>query len=130
MAKLKILVVAELDSIGGFISELLGMEGFDVTVVDPFRPIEEIYAELSRQKYDLVLPTNNGFSPKKIPELISEIKKKNRAAKIIVLSGWDTAEFVNDLKEQGIDDFMSMPFDGNDLLRKVKAFQALMGERK
>lgn len=125
MDKLKVLVVAESDSIGGFISRTLNRKGFDVTVVDTSGHVEETYskirASLSRREYDLVLLTNNGLRPIDIQALIPEIKTKNPGIKIIVLSGWSTPEFVRTLKEQGIDDFLSLPFDHDDLVRKVTA---------
>ena len=122
-AKWKILVIAELESVGGFLSPVLRSEAFDVTVVDSFRPVEEIYAEihaeLSRKNYDMILPTNNGLTPSKIQALVPEIKKKHPHTKIIVLSGYSTPEFVRGLKEQGIDDFLCMPFSLDDLVQKV-----------
>ena len=111
MDKLKVLVIAELDQVGGFISKILNRKGFDVNVVDTSGQMEEthseIRAELSRREYDLVLLTNNGLRPIDIQALIPEIKKKHPGIKIIVLSGFSTPEFVRDLKEQGIDDFLS-----------------------
>ena len=122
MTKRKILVVAEVDTLGVFLSRLL--KDFDVTVVGG-KPIKEsfmeIRAELSTKKYDLVLITNNGLPPRIILEIIPEIKRISLRSKIIVLSGWDI-NFEWDLKEQGgIDDFLSMPFDGNNLVQKVKS---------
>jgi DNA-binding response OmpR family regulator len=123
MDKLRVLVVAELGSVGGFISTVLNKKGFDVTVVDSSRSIKETYveihAELSRKKYDMVLPTNNGLRPSDIQALIPEIKKKYPDIKIIVLSGFSTPEFIRDLREQGIDDFLSMPFSLDNLVQKV-----------
>jgi len=123
MDKLKVLVVAELDSIGGLISNILNRIGFDVNVVDTSGQVKEthskIRAGLSREKYDLVLLTNNGLRPSDIQALIPEIKKKYPGIKIIVLSGFSTPKFVRDLKEQGIDDFLSLPFAHDDLVQKV-----------
>lgn len=124
MANLKVLVIAELDSIGQFISNLLSREGFDVTVVDSSRSVKEtcmeIHAELSRKNYDVVLPTNNGLTPNAILDLIPVIKRENPGSNIIVLSGFKTQEFIRDLKERGIDDFLSMPFAPDDFVQKVK----------
>jgi len=123
MDKWKILVVGELDSIGGFISTALNKIGFNAIVVDSSRYIKEtcveIYGELSRKNYDMVLLTNNGLRPSDIQVLIPEIKKKHPGIKIFVLSGFSTPEFVRDLKEQGIDDFLSMPFSIDNLLQKM-----------
>jgi DNA-binding response OmpR family regulator len=125
MAKLKTLVVGEIDTIGSVISILLQREGFDVTIVDSFRSAEETYAEtkaeLSRNQYDVVVLTNNGLPPKKILELIPEVNGKHPDIKIIVLSTWDAPEFLKNLREQGIHDFLSMPFVPDDLMRRLKA---------
>ena len=123
MDKLKVLVIAKLDQVGGIISKILNRKGFGVNVVDTSGQVEETYskirAELSRREYDLVLLTNNYLRPIDIQALIPEIKKKHPGIKIIVLSGWSTPEFVRDLKEQGIDNFLSMPFSLDDLVEKV-----------
>jgi tetratricopeptide (TPR) repeat protein/DNA-binding response OmpR family regulator len=123
MDKLKVLVVARLDDMGGFISKILNRQGFDVNVLDTFRQVKEtlseIPAELSQRKYDLVLLTNNCLTPGMILNLVPEIKRSNSGIKIIVLSGVSTPEFVRDLKKQGIDDFLPMPFAHDDLVQKV-----------
>jgi CheY-like chemotaxis protein len=123
MYKLKGLAIGILDQVGGIISNILNRKGFDVTVVDSSRSIKETYmeirAELSRGKYDLVLLTNNGLRPSDIRVLIPEIKRKYPGIKIIVLSGWNTPKFIRDLKEQGIDGFLTLPFAHDDLVQKV-----------
>jgi DNA-binding NtrC family response regulator len=123
MDKWKILVVGELDSIGGFISTALNKIGLNATVVDSSRYIKEtcveIYGELSRKNYDMVLLTNNGLRASDIQALIPEIKKKHPAIKIFVLSGFNTPEFIKDLKKEGIDDFLPMPFTLDSLVEKV-----------
>ncbi len=103
MAKLRVLVVAELNTIGNLISILLDSEGFDVTVVDAFNRVEEIYAELSRETYDVIMPTDNGLSPNKMLDLLTEVKKKHPNIKIMVLSALEAPEFLRDLEEQGTD---------------------------
>ena len=79
----------------------------------------EIHSELSRKNYDMVFLTNNSMGPRTIQALVPEIKKKYPHIKIIVLSGYSTPEFVRDLKEQGIDGFLSLPFSRDDLVQKV-----------
>jgi len=122
MARWSALVIAEKDTLGSLISTLLKREDFDVTVVDSFRPgsIEAVYEEICAKKYDLIIPTNNGLTPGMILELIPEIRKKNRDAKIIVMSGHRPADFMKELEEKDIDGFFPMPFNCEDLVRKVK----------
>jgi DNA-binding response OmpR family regulator len=126
MDKLKVLVVAELDQVGGIISKILNRTGFDVNVVNTSLTLgqveethSEIHAELSRGKYDLILLTNNGLRPIDIQAFIPEIKRKYAGIKIIVLSGWNTPEFVRNLMEQGIDDLLPLPFVIVDLIQTV-----------
>ena len=122
MAKWSALVIAEKDTLGSLLSILLKREDFDVTVVDAFEPgsIEAVYKEIYVKRYDLIIPTNNGLTPGMILELIPEIRKKDRGAKIIVLSGYHPADFMKELEEKDIDGFFPMPFDCEDLVRKVK----------
>ena len=126
MDNLKVLIVAELDQVGGAISKILNRVGFDVNVVNTSLTLgqveethSEIHAELSRGKYDLILLTNNGLRPIDIQAFIPEIKRKYAGIKIIVLSGWNTPEFVRDLMEQGIDDLLPLPFAIVDLIQTV-----------
>ncbi len=122
MAQWNALVIAEADTLGFFISTVLEREGFEVTVVDPFRSgsVDGVYGEISAKKYDLILPTNNGLTPTDILELIPEIRKRNRDVKIIVLSGYGAPDFVRELRRKDIDSFLPMPFRSEDLVRKVK----------
>lgn len=134
MNKWKILVVGELSQVGGFISTVFNKKGFDATVVDSSKYIKETYveihAELSRKNYDMVLLTNNGLRPSDIQALIPEIKKKHRAIKIFVLSGFNTPEFIKDLKEEGIDDFLPIPFTFDGLVERVTSLFELENKIK
>jgi DNA-binding response OmpR family regulator len=126
MEKRKILVIAEIRGAGVVLLMILRKEGYEVIVVDPFahRSLPKGYKgldeALSESKFDLIVPTNNGFPPGKILELVPEIRKKDPVVKIIVMSGYDKPEFVRELWEKGIDDFMPLPFQGEDLVARVK----------
>jgi DNA-binding response OmpR family regulator len=115
MAGRKALVIAELRGVGELLSIILSKEGFDVTVVDPFhsRSLPKGYTgvdeAISEEKFDLIVPTNNGLAPGKILELVPEIRKIDPTVKIIVLSGHHPPEFVRELWEKGIDDYMPLP---------------------
>jgi DNA-binding NtrC family response regulator len=122
MARWNALVIAEKDTLGLLLSTLLKREDCDVTVVDSFTPgsIEAVYEEISTKRYDLIIPTNNGLTPGMILELIPEIRKKDREAKIIVLSGYHPTDFMKELEEKDVDGFFPLPFQCEDLARKVK----------
>ena len=119
MNNLEVLVVAEPDTIGGVISKILRKKGFDVTVVDVQARPEKVHAELSQKKYNLILLTNNVLSPRQIQALVPKIKRQYPSIKIIVVSGWKTPEFIRDLREKGVDDFLPLPLVFDDLLQKV-----------
>jgi DNA-binding NtrC family response regulator len=122
MARWNALVIAEKSTFGVLLLTLLKREDFDVTVVDSFRPgsIEAVYKEIYAKRYDLIIPTNNGLTPGQILELIPEIRKKDQDAKIIVMSGHRPADFMKELEEKDVDGFFPMPFNCEDLVRKVK----------
>ena len=127
MHKHKILVIAEIQGVGVMLSMILSKEGYEVTVIEPFgyRSLPKGYTgvddAMSKNKFDLIIPTNNGFPPRKILELVPEIKKRDPTAKIMVMSGHHPPDFVRELWETGIDDFMPLPFDVEDFIERVKA---------
>ena len=99
MAKRKALVIAEVGTIGKMLSMILRRVGCDVEVMEAIgaAAITEALKILSEKKYDLVVPTNNGMSPMRIPDFIEEIKKTDPTIKIIVMSGHHPPDFVKQL---------------------------------
>ena len=128
MAKRKILVIAEIQGLGVVLLMILRREGHEVIVIDPFghRSLPKGYTgvdqAMSENKFDLIIPTNNGFPPPKILELIPEIKKRDPTAKIMVMSGHHPPDFLKELWETGIDDFVRLPFDVEGLMAQVKGY--------
>ena len=128
MAKRKILVIAEIQGLGVVLLMILRREGYEVIVIDPFghRSLPKGYTgvdqAMSENKFDLIIPTNNGFPPPKILELIPEIKKRDPTIKIFVMSGYHPPDFVRQLWEKGIDYFMPLPFDVEEFMARVKGF--------
>ena len=122
MTKRKALVIAEVGTIGKMLSMILKSVGCDVEVMEAFRAtaITEVLKVLSEKKYDLVVPTNNGMSPIKIPEFVEEVRKINPTVKIIAMSGHHPPDFVKQLWEKGIDDFMPLPFNVEEFMSWVK----------
>jgi DNA-binding response OmpR family regulator len=127
MAKRKVLIIAEIRGLGVMLSLILSKEGYEVTVVDPFgfRSLPKGYTgvddAMSENKFDLIIPTNSGFPPRKNLELVPEIKKRDPTAKIMVMSGYRPPDLVRQFSETGIDDFMPLPFDVEDFIERVKA---------
>jgi DNA-binding response OmpR family regulator len=128
MAGRKALVIAEIRGLGVALLMILRKEGYEVIVVDPFgyRSLPKGYTtvdeSISENKFDLIVPTNNGFPAGKILELVPEIRRRDPTVKIIVMSGHHPPEFVRELWEKGIDDFMPLPFDVEDFMARVKKY--------
>ena len=126
MQKHKILVIAEIRGVGGMVSMILSKEGYEVIVIEPFgyRSLPKGYTgvddAMSENKFDLIIPTNNGFSPVRIVDLVLDIRKLDPAVKIIVMSGYHPPDLVRQYWETGIDDFMRLPFQVLDLVARVK----------
>jgi DNA-binding NtrC family response regulator len=124
--KRKILVIAEIRGVGVALLMILRKEGYEVTVVDPScsRSLPKGYTgvneALAGKKYDLIVPTNSALAPGKILELVPEIRKKNPAVKIIVMSGYRPPDYIRKLWKKGIDDFMPLPFNVEDFMARVK----------
>ena len=99
------------------LSMILSKEGYEVIVIEPFgyRSLPKGYTgvddAMSENKFDLIIPTNSGFPPLKILDLVPEIKR-DPTAKIMVMSGYRPPDLVRQFWETGIDDFMPLPFQG------------------
>jgi DNA-binding response OmpR family regulator len=122
MAQRKALIIADLQGAGGLLSMILRKEGYDVEVIGTFGPtaFTKAVKALSEKKYDLVVPTNNGMSSNELLAIIPEIRVCDPNVKIIAMSGHHPPDFVRQLWEKGIDDFMPMPFPLEEFLARVK----------
>jgi len=116
----KILVVAAQDNIGELLSYILTKEGYFVSIVESWGVFEEVFSELKRQQYNIVLLTNNSLQPHHILYLVSEIKNQFPSLCVFVLSGYKEKDFIVNLKQQEIDEFLSMPFKSDNLVSKIK----------
>jgi len=114
----KILVVA--DELGMILKEFLHAEGFDDNIVKSYGRLEEVYSELARLEYDMVILTNNSLRPGDILDLVPEIKLRFPGIRILVLSGYTSLDFVLKLKREKIDDFFPLPFKADELLPRIK----------
>jgi DNA-binding NtrC family response regulator len=116
----KILVVAAQDNIGELLSDILIKEGYFVSIVESWGVFEEVLSELKDEQYNMVLLTNNSLQPHHILDLVSKIKRQYPSLCIFVLSGYKEKDFIVNLKQQGIDEFLSMPFKSDNLISKMK----------
>jgi DNA-binding response OmpR family regulator len=60
-------------------------ERFAFTLVKTF---EEVIPALSREQFDVVVPTNMWLSPHAIPDLVSKLRNDYPQVGILVISGW------------------------------------------
>lgn len=73
-----------------------------------------------REKPDLIvldirMPKMDGI------EALEKIRKKDKKAKVIMLTGYGTADYVRTTADLGVSDFMSKPFDLEALLKVIQA---------
>jgi hypothetical protein len=73
----------------------------------------------------MMIATNTSLQAHQIQTVVSEIKTILPHIHTIVLSGFYSQEFVADLKEQGIDRFLPLPFSETALLEDVGGLLAL-----
>ncbi len=55
-----------------------------------------------------------------MPEVVSEIKERFPLVSIIVVSGYASLAVAIDYKKRGVDDFVPVPFDFDDLNEAIK----------
>ena len=115
--KLGILLVARRTAgLVPIILEYLPSQGFTVDVVESYN---QVSCELSFGTYAAVLATDSGLRADDILKAVLDIKERFPTIRIVVLSAWYPDDFVQHLKECGIDDFFPMPFKIDALSRRL-----------
>jgi DNA-binding NtrC family response regulator len=92
----------------------------DVMAVYNQGDLEKVHDRLTAKAYDLLIPSNMGLSPWYIPALVSHARDLYPALKIMVISGWSSPDFVQDLHIRGIHDFVHVPMQEEDLQRRAR----------
>ena len=92
----------------------------DVMAVYNQGDLEKVHDRLAAKAYDLLIPSNLGLSPWYIPALASYARELYPALKIMVISGWNPPDFVQDLNARGINDFVHVPMQEEDLQRRIR----------
>ncbi|MEM2889926.1 MAG: response regulator [Candidatus Hadarchaeum sp.] len=127
MPKKKIMVVDDSRSIVRAVELLLESEGFETVTASNGR---ECLEKLEKEKPDLILldimmPGMNGR------EVCKQIKKSNKEVKVIFLTGIGVTKsedfsalcqkfHADILREIGAVDYITKPFDNEDLIRRIK----------
>ena len=114
---MKILLVEDDRKVAGFIEQGLREEGY---VVDLARDGEEATTMAHVNDYDailldVVLPKKNGF------QIAAELRREGRTAPILMLTSRDATEDVVRGLDAGADDYLSKPFQFDELVARIRA---------
>ncbi|MFC5706615.1 response regulator [Aeromonas eucrenophila] len=112
----KILLVDDDLELTQLLTEILTLEGFEVTVAEDG---EEGLQRLAEQTFDLVLldvmmPRLNGFA------MLAKLRKRHETPVLMLTARGDSQDRVDGL-EAGADDYLAKPFDDRELLARVRA---------
>jgi DNA-binding response OmpR family regulator len=106
-AKPKILVVDDDIQVCGFLTELLEMNGFDVVAAhdgpDAVRRVKEMRPRIVLLDY--MLPGMSGI------QVLTEIKKFDPQVGVIMVTGFEVAELMNETLRAGAYDYITKPID-------------------
>ena len=114
---MKILLVEDDRKVAGFIEQGLREEGY---VVDLARDGDEATTMAHVNEYDailldVVLPKKNGF------QVAAELRREGRTAPILMLTSRDATEDVVRGLDAGADDYLSKPFQFDELVARIRA---------
>ena len=123
---MKILVVEDDRKVAGFIEQGLKEEGYVVDVApdgDEATMLAHVY-EYDVILLDVVLPKKNGF------QVASELRREGRNTPILMLTSRDAVEDVVRGLDAGADDYLSKPFQFDELLARIRALQRRGGAER
>lgn len=114
---MKILVIEDEEKIASFIHQVLEHEGNLVTVCDS---VEEASKHEYETTHDLMI-LDLMLSGKRGEFYVKEIRKKHQNMPILVLSALSRISNKIELLNLGADDYMTKPFDAEELVARVNA---------
>ncbi len=102
------------------VADFLCRNGYAVSIVHDG---SEVIPIIEREKVDLVLldlvmPGMNGL------ETLAMIKKQSPQTRVLMLSGYDQTDNVEQAKELGSDGFITKPFGIETLMRRIRSVLA------
>jgi len=114
---MKILLVEDDRKVAGFIEQGLREEGY---IVDLAHDGDEATTMAHVNDYDailldVVLPKKNGF------QIAAELRREGRTAPIMMLTSRDATEDVVRGLDAGADDYLSKPFQFDELVARIRA---------
>ena len=123
---MKILVVEDDRKVAGFIEQGLKEEGYVVDVApdgDEATMLAHVY-EYDVILLDVVLPKKNGF------QVATELRREGRNTPILMLTSRDAVEDVVRGLDAGADDYLSKPFQFDELLARIRALHRRGGAER
>lgn len=118
-----ILVIDDDASVREVVSEMLRMEGHDVTIAENGR---EAIAKLAGQRFDLII-TDLIMPEKEGIETIAEIRRSDAEIRILAISGGGRlgpGDYLETARYIGADATLAKPFARQDLLAAIKPLLA------
>jgi two-component system, OmpR family, copper resistance phosphate regulon response regulator CusR len=114
---MKILLVEDDRKVAGFIEQGLREEGY---LVDVARDGDEATTMAHVNDYDailldVVLPKKNGF------QIAAELRREGRTSPILMLTSRDATEDIVRGLDAGADDYLSKPFQFDELVARIRA---------
>jgi DNA-binding response OmpR family regulator len=115
--KFKILLAEDDPNLGALLSDFLVAEGFDVKLCKDGLIASQALLEASFDLFllDVMMPKMDGFT------LAKEVRKKNSKTPIIFITAKSLKEDKLIGYDLGADDYITKPFDEEELLWKIKA---------
>ena len=113
---MKVLLIEDDSAVSSFLKRGLEEEEFNVDLVEN----GEDAIKAAKNKYDVIildwmLPDKDGI------EVLQEIRKEGNNTPVLMLTAKDTTENKIEGLEKGADDYMSKPFEFEELLARLKA---------
>ena len=112
-------MIAEEDGVGACLEAVLRQHGYHVRLAGSYGTVPDVSFATARSTCDLVIVTNTSLPPARIHTIVPSIKARNPRVRIVVLSGYYPDDFVTELKQKGIDGFLTLPFKKDVLLKEV-----------
>jgi len=114
---MRILVIEDEEKLSSFLKIVLESEKNLVTVVDS---IEEVFKNGYELSHDLII-LDLMLAGKPGDELMAELKKRNVEVPVMVLSALNQIAKKVELLNLGADDYMTKPFDSQELLARIQS---------
>lgn len=119
MALLNILIVEDEFKLLNHLEERMKIEDFVVFKCDSYTDLEN-FVITPKVSIDIII-LDRLLNGQDSSDLISAIKENMQDAKIIVLSALNTAYEKTALLDRGVDDYLSKPFDIDELVARIRA---------